>query len=69
MNRGPWAGSPTDSGRSPMMGAEGGAEVSNCRFHRGFGFGMRGTLDRVGKQIPIPSREEDVCSYYTLKFS
>ncbi len=34
--------------------AEEDAEVSNGYSRGGFGFGMRGTLDRVGKQIPIP---------------
>ncbi len=34
------------------------AEVSNGRFHRGFGFRMRGTFDGAGKQIPIPTNQQ-----------
>ncbi len=33
-------------------------EVSNGYSRGGFGFGMRGTLDRVGKQIPIPKLKD-----------
>jgi hypothetical protein len=36
------------------MGAEEDAEVSNGSSRGGFGFGLRGTLDGVEKQIPIP---------------
>ena len=39
---------------SSRMGAEENAEVSNSRSRKGFGFSMRGTLDGVKKQIPIP---------------
>ncbi len=33
------------------------AEVSDGRSHRGFGFSMRGTLDDVKKEIPIPEHD------------
>lgn len=41
-------------------GAKEDKEVSNGRSRRGFGFSMRGTLDGVEKQIPIPQHNQIV---------